>query len=57
MKYTRENLTNDVVFSLRARAREAERANRQLVRDIDTWLEQRDEKSLAIVLAKLNEGQ
>lgn len=56
MKYTRDNINNDIVFGLRVKARQAERANRQLIRDIDTWLETRDEKALEVVLAKLNEG-
>lgn len=54
MKYTRDNIDNELLFTLRTRARDTERAGRKLVQDIDAWLQNRDEKALEIILAKLN---
>lgn len=52
MKTTRESLTNNQVFALRVKADRA--GNRELVRTIDRYLEERGDADLQVVLAQLN---
>ena len=55
MKYTRANLTNEVLFALKESAI-LQKQNAQSLNDaIDRWLRQRDENALAEILAALNE--
>jgi len=55
VKYTRDNISNEVLLTLRQKVREREHEARDLVDAIDDWMRRKDEKALGIVLAALNE--
>jgi hypothetical protein len=54
MKTTKDNVTNNQIFALRMRADDA--GNTELVKTIDRWLEEREDKDLEIVLRALQRG-
>lgn len=53
MKTTKDNVTNNQVFALRMRADDA--GNTELVKTIDRWLEEREDKDLEVVLRALRD--
>lgn len=53
MKTTKDNVTNNQIFALRMRADDA--GNTELVKTIDRWLEEREDKDLEIVLRALHD--
>ena len=55
MKYTRDNLTNEVLFALKGRAILQKQDALSLSDAVDRWLLQRDENALTEILAALNE--
>lgn len=53
MKTTKDNLTNNQIFALRMRADDAK--NTELVKTIDRYLEDREDKDLQVVLNALSD--
>lgn len=57
MKYTRDNINNEALFTFYEKLTDEMQAAAALKRDIDTWLRHNDEAALARVLAKMNEAE
>ena len=55
MRTTRENLTNNHIFALRVRA--DQRGDCDLVATIDSYLQERDDGDLDVILGAINDGE